>query len=364
MGIELVGTMEVTDVVWTGDRYGHWVQWSDAPEPFFEELRRRVQRVLRERREPWVGGPSAVGTLALLVPLHLCSWYVGMVLGHWWSCAVLAYLTAMVGMKIGHPAAHGGFSAHPVLNNVGRHCFDLFNGVSWRLWDAEHTNHHENTNTSEDTDLRHQPFLRLHPTQPVLPHQRFQHLYVVPLYALVGLRWWLSSSVDALRAGITPAQKLTHVVLKVPSVLGYAVVPFVLLEGTTLVSCMLAFWITVGYTLTFNFAITHANAEVEFPTRDPAVLPWAETQVRTSSNWCAGSSFWNHVSGGMNHQIEHHLFPVMNQRLYPIIAPVVAQTCADFDIPYHDAPTFRALLVSHLTVLARLGRGIVPAPGS
>ena len=74
----------------------------------------------------------------------------------------------------------------------------------------------------------------------------------------------------------------------------------------------------------------------------PAAAHWAVKQVAATSNWQSGSRLWNVVSGGLNHQIEHHLFPSMSIHLYPLIQPVVAACCADFDLPYHNYPSFLA----------------------
>jgi len=70
---------------------------------------------------------------------------------------------------------------------------------------------------------------------------------------------------------------------------------------------------------------------------------WAAVQCQTSVNWSVGSRFWNHFSGGLNHQIEHHLFPSICHTNYVHIADVVQSTCAEFGVPYqHEKSLFSA----------------------
>lgn len=63
---------------------------------------------------------------------------------------------------------------------------------------------------------------------------------------------------------------------------------------------------------------------------------WAAVQCQTSVNWSKGSWFWNHFSGGLNHQIEHHLFPSICHTNYVHIQDVVEDTCKEFGVPYQN----------------------------
>ena len=87
----------------------------------------------------------------------------------------------------------------------------------------------------------------------------------------------------------------------------------------------------------------------------PAQAHWSCKQVLGTSNWHSGSVWWNWVSGGLNHQIEHHLFPSMNIHLYPLISPVVRQTCADFGLPYYNYPSFATAYLDMIRYLRAMG---------
>jgi len=99
--------------------------------------------------------------------------------------------------------------------------------------------------------------------------------------------------------------------------------------------------------------------DVEFLQADPVsghvARGWGAAQVATSADFAHGSWFWTHVSGGLNYQVVHHLFPGICHTHYPAIAPIVLDTCAEFKIPYKVYPTFWSALVAHFAHLKVMG---------
>jgi linoleoyl-CoA desaturase len=84
---------------------------------------------------------------------------------------------------------------------------------------------------------------------------------------------------------------------------------------------------------------------------------FAKHQCSTSVNWSVGSNFWLHAVGGLNYQIEHHLFPCLVHSHYPAMSDIVRKTCKEFDVPYNDYPSFTALVIDHFQFLKSLGAG-------
>jgi len=80
------------------------------------------------------------------------------------------------------------------------------------------------------------------------------------------------------------------------------------------------------------FIVNHIQSSCE----PPLTKHWAERQVHTTTNWATGSHFWNWVSGGLNHQIEHHIFPGLSHYLYPEISYIVRDTCREYGLPYYN----------------------------
>jgi fatty acid desaturase len=83
---------------------------------------------------------------------------------------------------------------------------------------------------------------------------------------------------------------------------------------------------------------------------------WAAVQCQTSVNWAPGSWLWNHISGGLSHQIEHHLFPSLCHTTYVYIQDVVEETCIEYGVPYQSEPslfTAYGKMISHLKFMGR-----------
>jgi len=108
-----------------------------------------------------------------------------------------------------------------------------------------------------------------------------------------------------------------------------------------------------GFFLASVFAVSH-NSEVTAYNL-PRDMDWAEMQIRTSCNWGPKSSMWLYMVGGLNFQIEHHLFPGVAHIHYPAISKIVKRVCAKHDIPYGEFEHFRTLYKSHLSTLYKLG---------
>lgn len=106
-----------------------------------------------------------------------------------------------------------------------------------------------------------------------------------------------------------------------------------------------------------NFQVNHVTEMAQrFHTDKAGIVheDWAKIQVMGSTNFASGSWLWNHLSGGLNHQIEHHLFPTISHIHYPMLQPIVQKTCQEFDVPYHSYESFWAAIKSHFALLYSL----------
>lgn len=93
---------------------------------------------------------------------------------------------------------------------------------------------------------------------------------------------------------------------------------------------------------------------VSSPDRKVPFNDWAAVQCQTSVNWSKGSWFWNHFSGGLNHQIEHHLFPSICHTNYVYIQDVVEDTCREFGVPYQSEDSLLSAygkMLKHLQIM-------------
>ena len=104
--------------------------------------------------------------------------------------------------------------------------------------------------------------------------------------------------------------------------------------------------------------VAHVSDDVVFLEKgDNGVVPgsWAAQQIATCADFCHGSAFWTHVSGGLNYQAIHHLFPGVIHTHYPAIAPIVVDAAAKRGIGYTVYPSFWAALRGHFEHLRKAG---------
>ncbi len=298
-----------------------------------------------------------------------------LVFGHfgWVTCLVLTIsvglAVAAVGFDIQHDANHGSYSRSPSINRALGFTLDLVGGSSY-VWSFKHNVfHHTYTNIAgADADLAAGPMLRFSPAQSRWRVHRLQPIYVWALYAMLPVKWEFFDDFRDLVKGRIAGQPFPR-----PSALGLTsliggrlfffgwalVLPmFFHPIGWVLLSFALASGM-LGLTLAITFQLAHCMAEAEFP-----ALPadgvmhgdWAEHQVRTTVNFARNNPLLTWYLGGLNFQIEHHLFPKICHVHYPALSKIVEKTCADFGLPYHAHPTMRAALASHLRLLGRLGK--------
>jgi linoleoyl-CoA desaturase len=126
----------------------------------------------------------------------------------------------------------------------------------------------------------------------------------------------------------------------------------------------------VGITLSVVFQLSHVVEEAEFvaPTEANRIEnAWAIHQVESTVDFARRSKLAAWLLGGLNFQIEHHLFPRICHVHYPAMSKIVEQTCKDFGIEYHEHPSFAAGVASHFRWLRTMGRAdavVTSAPGA
>jgi linoleoyl-CoA desaturase len=284
------------------------------------------------------------------------------------AAAALGFCLATIGFNIGHDALHGAFSKNQTINRIFGWGFTVM-GAATLTWVSGHNvRHHSYTNIpGHDTDLEPGPFLRFHDVHPMRWGFRFQHLYAWFLYSLTTLNWVFVKDIMELFpqtstngkaasrevAGSIIASKVLHGVLFIALPFAILDLPFYQIAIASVVAHMAA-----GVTLSVVFQLAHL---VDGPTM-PAVPEtgsmgegFAAHQLRTTANFSRGSFFAQFICGGLNHQVEHHLFPRICHIHYPAIAPIVMETAKEYGLPYNENPSFLGAVVQHYKLLYRMG---------
>ncbi len=282
---------------------------------------------------------------------------------------IMGFFQATIGFNVMHDAAHGSYSENDKLNNfiafVGG---DLMGGSTF-MWKIKHNIlHHTYTNIDElDDDIAKYPMFRLHPQQKKLWFHRFQHLYSLFLYFFTTINWilfddyWKIASKKIHNTEIRamkPKEHLEFWLGKLINLSLFLIIPIFILGFWKAVIGFLIMHGVLGITLALVFQMAHAVEEAEFPVpndKNKIENEWALHQVRTTVNFSMKSKIISWLVGGLNFQVEHHLFPKISHIHYPEISKIVQATCKDLNIKYNYFKTFGQALASHFVYLKKMG---------
>jgi linoleoyl-CoA desaturase len=342
---------------------------------FQTDLRRRVDEYFQSSGRRQRDCPQMyVKTAILLASLAALYGLLVFVAQAWWSAlplaALLGLVIACIGFNVQHDGGHGAYSDHRWVNKLMALTFDLIGGSSY-YWHHKHgVFHHTYTNvTGLDKDVDLGLLARLTPQQKRLPFHRWQHYYLWPLYGLMAIKWNLFNDFRDVVTGRMDG----HPVARprgwdLVSFLAGKAVFFSLTFGIPLLLhpawVVLLFYgvmaLVAGIVLSVVFQLAHCVEEADFPQphNDAGCIdkPWAVHQVETTVDFARDSRVASWLLGGLNFQIEHHLFPRICHVNYPAISKIVEQTCRDHGVKYAVHLSFWAGLAAHYRWLRRLGR--------
>jgi len=246
---------------------------------------------------------------------------------------------------------------------------DLLGGSSY-FWARKHnTIHHSYANiTGHDDDIDLGFLGRLSPHQKRLKFHRFQHLYLWVLYGFLPTKWQVYDDFRDLATGRVCGNRFARpkgwdlAVFLGGKVLFFSlalVVPLLMHPAWAVLLGYITVSFVQGVTLSVVFQLAHCVEEAAFPLprQDTGRMEtaWAVHQVEATVDFARGNRLLSWFIGGLNFQIEHHLFPRICHVHYSVIAPLVEETCRDFGLRYLTHETFLAGVVSHFRWLRRMG---------
>ena len=283
---------------------------------------------------------------------------------------VMGVALAGIGFAVSHDALHGAYSANLRVNDWLGHTFDLLgaNGYMWKI--THNVIHHTYTNIDGvDEDLTVSPLLRLSPGQPLRRVHRFQHLYGFATYSMSTLFWFfvkdykyfLARDIGPYKDKKHPAGEVVNLLVFKLLYLGWAIVlPLLVLQ--------VAWWqfaigfvvmhLVAGLILGVVFQLAHVVEGPAYPVPDDQGRmddTWVAHEMATTANFARNNRLLSWYVGGLNYQIEHHLFPRVCSAHYPTIGPIVEAVAAKHGMPYYEHPTLVAAIRSHYRMLKKLG---------
>lgn len=281
-------------------------------------------------------------------------------------CIVLGAITASIGFNVGHDANHGSFCANKKRNNSFRLSFNL-HGIFSFFWREKHNVlHHTYTNMNGfDEDISGVRILRMHPDQIWRPIHHYQALYCWFLYGLLHIGWvwfndfkkYFQGHIEKKKLHMKKKDHLNFWMTKIFFGTFFCALPWIFLGFKTWIIGYLVYEFSVGIITSIVFQLAHVVEK----TSQPAVLvateeEWILHEVLTTANFGMKNKALSWFVGGLNFQIEHHLFPKVSHVHYPFLSIKVQEVCKEHGVPYNKYSSFWSSLKSHARKMAELGR--------
>jgi len=352
------------------------VTFSREKQEFFSLVRQRVNQYFKENKLSKSGGFAMYLKTTFMFGLYFLPftlvflqifpsalnflWYILMGLG-----------VSGIGLAVMHDANHGAYDSQKWVNNLMSYSMNVIGYCSFN-WKVQHNlMHHTYTNIyTLDEDIADKPFLKLSPYGYTKPYHRFQHLYAPLLYSFATLNWFLikdlqqfltyskGEMIQRLNTNITK-ETIIFILTKVFYVGYIFVLPLALgVHWTWVIGGFLIMQMVIGLSITLVFQLAHVVEGLEhyIPVQQGTMEnTWAVHQLHSTANFDTNNKLLTWCIGGLNFQVEHHLFPDICHVHYPEISKIVKLTAEELDLPYHENSTFGVALASHFKTLKKIG---------
>lgn len=346
---------------------------------FYEEVKHRVNEYFSSNNISTYSNTKMYVKTAVMLSLYIIPYIVivsGAVASNLFVFYGLWLLmgTGVVGIgtSVMHDCNHGAYTHNKTINKLLGNVLNAIGGYSPN-WKIQHNIlHHTYTNISGlDEDIDTGIFLRMTPDKPLRSFHKYQHIYAWFLYCLMNLYWVTAKDFIKLKAydklGLLVKEKITYrqavtelIILKVFYACYIFVLP-IMFAGLPWYHILLGFvamHVVAGFSLACIFQPAHVVETSDFarPNDERRMEScWAEHQIKNTADFAPRNKLLSWFIGGLNYQIEHHLFPHICHIHYPTIAAIVADAAKNHNIPYQVMPTFRSALASHARMLRTLG---------
>jgi linoleoyl-CoA desaturase len=269
-----------------------------------------------------------------------------------------------------HDACHGSYSSKKWLNDTLGLTLNALGGNAF-IWKFKHNIiHHTYTNVDGiDDDIAKSPIMRQCTTQKWVPLHRIQHIYVVLVYAISSFAWvFIMDFTKYFKRKIfrTELQKmssndhLTFWLSKVLYLCFYVLIPAMAVGWKAWAIGFACMHVSLGLTLALVFQLAHVveHAEFELVEENDKMIEneWAIHQLKTTANFAPKNKIISWFVGGLNYQVEHHLFPRISHIHYPRISTIVANMCKKYGLPYNVYSTMSGAVASHFRMMKSLGK--------
>lgn len=357
------------------------VTYNNKGAVFFPSLKAAVEDYFKQNNLKKTGNWALFTKTLTLIPaaiiMYVCLLSVSMPV--WLGiliCVVFGFTQASIGFNVMHDANHGSYSTKSWVNNILGLTLNMLGGNAF-IWKQKHNIiHHTYTNVDGvDDDIAKSPFIRMCSSQQWKPAHRVQHIYLSFLYAISSIIWVLVQDFEKYfkkkvhNTALPKMERNEHIIFWVSKLLYivfYIALPIVVVGWQTWLVGFIAMHVGLGFSLAVVFQLAHVVEETEFSfvETDGAIAienEWAIHQIKTTANFSPNSKIISWFVGGLNYQVEHHLFPRVSHIHYPALSKIVKAKCEEFGLPYNSIPTFGKAVASHYRFIRTLGKKPIAA---
>ncbi len=346
---------------------------------FFKELRFRVNNYFKETNKSKYANANMVIKTIFMLTLYILpfSLIIFNVFENSWVVfslwVLMGYGMAGIGFSIMHDANHGAYSKNKTINKYLGYLINLVGGsaVNWKI--QHNVLHHSFTNIDGfDEDIDSGNLMRFSFSQKRYKLHRLQQFYAWFLYGLITISWSIKKDFIQLKRykikDLIKTQNITYKSAFLKLILAKLFYASYIIVIPILFSSQ-AWWLTVtfyfimhfvcGFTLSTIFQSAHIVSKTSFPKpskEGKMENNWAIHQLNTTANFAKNNFPLSWFIGGLNFQIEHHLFPNICHVHYRKISKIVKKTATEYGLPYHTHTTFIEALISHTKLLTKLGK--------
>jgi linoleoyl-CoA desaturase len=350
-------------------------KFSNVPQSFHTELKSRISAYFEEV------GKSTTGNFQLFIKAVVLMVVFVLVYSHLvfftpsalWAIlesVLLGCVVAAIGFNVMHDGAHGSFSKYRWVNHLAAFSLNILGGNSF-MWNMKHNViHHAYTNVDGiDDDIDIQPWMRMSKTQKRYRMHKYQHLYFWFFYSLLYLFWiflldyqkYFKSKVGTMQLKkMTLADHFIFWGFKFIHAFLFIGLPIYMIGFTHWLIGFAIFTAVAGFVLSLVFQLAHTVEHTAFPVANAETGKledeWAVHQIKTTANFATRNKLVSWLVGGLNFQIEHHLFPKISHIHYPAISKIIRQACQEYGIVYIEYPRVHLAVASHLAFLRQMGK--------
>lgn len=344
---------------------------------FTSTLRKNVDNYFRQNKISTKGNGHMLFKVIALMTMYCLPFLLMLVYGiTGWQALILWAIMGVgmsgIGMGVMHDSAHGSLSKRKWLNKLVSHSMYLIGGNTFN-WKLQHNVlHHTYTNIDgHDEDIEPKGSLRFSKLTPLKKIHKFQFVYAFFLYSLMSFSRLFNEFKQLNnynKNGLTRSQGSTPKKEMAILIVGKIIYVSVFI-GLPLIFCGFHVWNVLlgfmimhaiaGLFMSVVFQMAHVVEGVEQPIPNESSViekEWMLHELETTANFGRKSVLLGWIIGGLNYQVEHHLFPNICHVHYKDISHIVENTAKEFGVQYREHRTFFSAIGSHIRVLKALGR--------